>query len=276
MSGHIGANELCNRLCAPTTELSQTPMISVIMTSYNTERWVEAAVSSVLQQTWRNLELLAIDDQSTDGTLEKLQQLQSTDPRVRVLLMKRNGGTYAARNVAMELAMGEVITFMDSDDQSQCSRLELQLAALRSPGTVASTCNYERRDEDGRLVMNRGLAARQALISLMFKRKVIEEIGWFDSVRVGADDEYFERLRTAYGRAAHRNVDQTLYSALWRAGSLANNSVDGTHIASGVGDFLSPARQRYKDAFSTWHHALQARGEVPYVPPRNQARPFRY
>lgn len=262
-------------LLAPTVELSREPLISVIMTTYNTERWVEMAASSILQQTWKSLELLVIDDQSTDETLITLRTLQRHDPRLRILLMNRNGGTYAARNAAMAFAKGEVITFMDSDDQSHPDRLALQLEALRVPGRVASTCNYERRDETGQLVMNRGLAARQALISLMFKRVVVDEIGWFDPVRFGADDEYFERLRYVYGRDAHCNIDATLYTALWRNESLANNAVTGTNISDPTSELLSPPRQRYKEAFTAWHASFNGTGQRPYMPQKPMAASFK-
>ncbi|WP_293712329.1 glycosyltransferase family 2 protein [Stenotrophomonas sp. UBA7606] len=263
-------------LKAPDVALGPRPLVSVVMTSFNTSTFVEAAATSILRQTWDNLELLAIDDQSTDDTLRVLLNLQRKDPRVRVLLMNQNSGTYAARNAAMEHAKGEVITFIDSDDQAHEDRLYQQLEALRSPAIVASTCNYERRNEHGQLVMNRGLPARQALISLMFKRTALDEIGWFDNVRFGADDEFFERLRSVYGRAAHTNVDATLYTALWRQGSLANNATDGTFISQDGPEFLSPVRQRYKSAFTQWHQANKSKNIIPYIPHRPQGRAFNY
>lgn len=261
-------------LLAHTAVISYEPLISVIMTAHNTERWVEAATTSILQQTWNNLELLVVDDQSSDRTLEKLIALQRTDHRIRVLMMNRNGGTYAARNAAMDYVKGEVITFMDSDDYSHPDRLKLQLEALRAPQIVVSTCNYERRDDAGQLVMNRGLAARQALVSLMFKRVVSDEIGWFDSVRFGADDEYFERLRYVYGRSSHVNVDTTLYTALWRPDSLANNPTTGTNISEPTSEPLSPPRQRYKESFTAWHASFAGTGKTPYVPRKSSFRQF--
>ncbi|WP_312913855.1 glycosyltransferase family A protein [Stenotrophomonas sp.] len=271
--GHDDTRTAANFL-AQTTVISRNPLISVIMTAYNTEHWVEAAATSILQQTWSNLELLVVDDQSSDRTLEKVISLQRKDHRVRALMMNRNGGTYSARNAALDYAQGEVITFMDSDDYSHPDRLKLQLEALQAPQIVASTCNYERRDEAGQLVKNRGLAARQALISLMFKRVVVNEIGWFDSVRFGADDEYFERLRHVYGRSSHLNVDATLYTALWRPGSLANNQTTGTNITEPTSELLSPPRRRYKESFTAWHASFAGTGKTPYMPRKSNSRQF--
>ncbi|WP_313644877.1 glycosyltransferase family A protein [Stenotrophomonas sp.] len=261
-------------LSAPDSPISGTPLISVVMTCYNSMRWLDAAIQSLLTQTWDNFELILVDDGSTDGTRSHITTLARDEPRIRAAWMQHNKGTYAAKNAGIRLARGEVITFADSDDVSSPERLEAQLEMLRAPGLVATTCNYERRTIDDKIVLNRGLAARQALISMMIKRHVINEIGWFDgSVRVAADDEFFERLRAVYGRSAHANVQRSLYIALYREGSLSNDNSKDARIDM-RGEELPPARALYKRESASWHAAERSAGLYPYMPYIQNSHPF--
>ena len=253
-------------LQALTTPLPTTPLVSVVMTVYNARPWLDAAIQSILGQSWASLELLVVDDCSNDGSREHIRSLARYDSRVRPVWMLSNSGTYLAKNAALRLVRGDVVTFMDSDDTCTPDRLERQLAALREEGIVATTCNYERRTPDGQLVLNRGLPARQALISLMVRRGVLDDVGGFDAVRHGADDEYFERIRTVYGRPAHRNVDASLYQALVREGSLSNTTGSEYLIDLAQGAELPPSRQHYRNTFLAWHARCLLHGLHPYLP----------
>ena len=96
-----------------------TPMnserISVIIPVYNTEKYVEKAVRSVMEQTYPNLEIICVNDGSTDGSAEILHRLQKEDSRI-IIVEKENGGLGDARNVGLSRASSEWITFLDSDD----------------------------------------------------------------------------------------------------------------------------------------------------------------
>lgn len=96
--------------------MDKTPAISVIMPVYNAGHWLAPAVESVLGQTFGNLELIMVDDVSTDGSLEAARGFAERDSRVRVMTMERNGGPGIARNRGIEAARGEYVGFMDSDD----------------------------------------------------------------------------------------------------------------------------------------------------------------
>ncbi|GGA66839.1 hypothetical protein GCM10011521_01200 [Arenimonas soli] len=263
-------------LAAPACTLPEEPLVSVVMTSFNSAPWLPAAAQSVLAQSWSRLELVLVDDASTDDSLDIALRLADADSRVRVFAMDRNSGTYAAKNAGMAGAHGEVITFMDSDDAIDPERIARQLALLRRPGLVATTCNYVRRTAAGELVLNRGLAERQALISLMIKRQVVDEVGWFDAVRTSADDEYFERIRHSYGRQAHANVAEPLYVALHRESSLSTSNATGTRMqAENAEDFLSAPRRAYVEAYRAWYATLAAEGLRPCMPRHvGPLRPF--
>ena len=107
------------------------PVVSVLMTAYNRADYIEAAIESVLGQTFTDFELLVVDDCSTDATRELVSQYL-TDPRVRLELNARNLGDYPNRNHASTLARGEFLKYHDSDDLMYPHCLEVMVAALRA------------------------------------------------------------------------------------------------------------------------------------------------
>lgn len=99
------------------------PEVSVIIPVYNTEPYVEAAVRSIMEQTLRELEIIIVDDGSTDGSYRILEYLASEDSRI-TLLSQANAGQAAARNAALDRARGRYVYFMDSDDLLEADALE--------------------------------------------------------------------------------------------------------------------------------------------------------
>jgi hypothetical protein len=108
---------------------SPAPSVSVLVPAYNARPYLREAVESLLAQTWRDLEVLVIDDASTDGTLQVLDDLH--DPRLTLLCMTQNGGPSRARNAGLAHARGEFIALLDSDDVSLPQRIEKQAQLLR-------------------------------------------------------------------------------------------------------------------------------------------------
>lgn len=110
--------------------------VSVIMAAFNAQPFIEAAVRSVLGQTYPIRELIVVNDGSTDGTLERLKAIAATDPRVRVI-SQLNQGFSAARNAALREARGDWIAVADADDIQFPNRLSLQMAAVdRNPSVT--------------------------------------------------------------------------------------------------------------------------------------------
>jgi glycosyltransferase involved in cell wall biosynthesis len=107
------------------------PRVSVILPVRNRAHTVEAAARSVLDQTWRDLELIIVDGASTDGTREVLGRLAAEDARVRVLLNDEAEGVSAARNQGAAEARAPTLAFIDSDDTWRPQKLQRQLEALR-------------------------------------------------------------------------------------------------------------------------------------------------
>jgi len=106
-------------------------LISVVIPTFNRERHLSQCLESVCNQTYRQLEILVVDDGSTDGTRALVADWQARDPRVRYLFQK-NAGVAAARNTALRAAQGTCIAFLDSDDAWLPWKLELQMHALQT------------------------------------------------------------------------------------------------------------------------------------------------
>src|SRR4051812_27448620 len=107
------------------------PLVSVVMTVYNGERFVVEAVRSILAQTLRDFECIVVDDGSTDATAELLAIEQTGDPRLVVHRLPSNMGFRTALNTGCRLARGALVARMDADDVSVPNRLERQVSFLQ-------------------------------------------------------------------------------------------------------------------------------------------------
>src|ERR1700712_5711992 len=96
---------------------SPAPLLSVVMTVYNSERYLAEAIESILNQTFRDFEFIIIDDGSSDGSLALLKTFAELDPRIR-LISRPNTGIVKAVNDGVALARGRYLARMDSDDRS--------------------------------------------------------------------------------------------------------------------------------------------------------------
>lgn len=127
--------------------MNNNKLASIIMPSYNCGQYIEASIRSVLEQTYREWELLVVDDCNTDGSLEKVVALQREDSRIRVLRQEHRCGAATARNWALREARGRWIAFLDSDDQWEPTKLERQIAFMEPHGYAFSYTNYQEMDE---------------------------------------------------------------------------------------------------------------------------------
>ena len=108
----VGAEQVCTAAAGPS---DNRPKISVIIPVYNTGGILGQTINSVLNQTFRDFELILVDDGSTDGSGEVCDSFAQQDPRV-VVIHKKNGGVSSARNLGLENANGDYIGFIDGDD----------------------------------------------------------------------------------------------------------------------------------------------------------------
>lgn len=123
-------------------------LVSIIVPVYNTADYLRECVDSILNQTYMNIELLLVDDGSTDGSAELCDELAMSDSRIKVI-HKANGGSADARNYGLDAARGDYVLFVDSDDYYIDSSLIECLVALASGGAYDVVCfNYTRGENN--------------------------------------------------------------------------------------------------------------------------------
>lgn len=130
-----------------------TPLITVIVPVYNIEKYLERCVNSIRNQTYENLEILLVDDGSTDRSGEMCDTFAAKDPRIRVI-HKENGGSSSARNLGIAQAKGEYLGFVDSDDYVSENMYELLVSALREYGAEIAQGGRDEIDEEGNRLPN--------------------------------------------------------------------------------------------------------------------------
>ena len=246
------------------------PLVTVMMSCYNAVETLEYAVQSVLAQTYGNFELYVVNDDSTDGSAELVERLKDQDPRIKTLHNTRNVGTYVSRNQVFQQCSGHYFTTLDADDYALPDRLEKQVAALDdNPAWVGTLGNWVRITPEGNFVFKNWTASylHEAVATLMVRRdRVLETIGYWDSVRYAADTEFLHRLMKQFGQKAVHKMERPLCFALYHANSLTMNAQTGISEESG----LSESRRAYRDAWKRWHQMNKyARLEFPA-----QHRPF--
>lgn len=124
-------------------------LVSIIMPAYNCADYIVESIRSVQNQTYRNWELIVADDKSTDGTVDIVRIMAEGDNRIRLLETDRNLGPAAARNRAMDVANGNYIAFLDSDDVWYPDKLQKQLNFMEVNGYSFTYTAYEKINELG-------------------------------------------------------------------------------------------------------------------------------
>lgn len=190
--------------------MADSPLVSVVMPAYNARRYVAEAIDSVLAQNFADFEFLIIDDGSTDGTGDLLQDYSERDRRIRVI-NQPNSGVGAALNRGIEQSRGRYIARMDSDDACMPDRFEKQVDYLnRNPDCVLVGARVLMIDQDGcplfemesvqttheqidRLLME----ARWSIVhpSVMMRTDVVRKLGGYNNDLVPVEDhDLFLRL----------------------------------------------------------------------------------
>ena len=232
-------------------------LVSVIMPCFNAEETLELAVRSVLNQTWRNLELLIVNDCSTDATAEIADRLAKQDDRIRVFHNPCNVGPYVSKNRAVQNALGTYVTGHDADDIAVPTRIADQMEPILSDPKCKASIGYMIRvDREARFAYPSDVSSysydgisKKAMISLLVERELLTTtVGYWDSVRFGGDSEFLRRVSCVLGPGL-RDVKKILMVCLFADGSLTNNQQHGVTLLEGV----SPVREQYRREWSKWH-----------------------
>lgn len=235
-----------------TKPIRHEELVSILMPSHNNEQWLARALSSALSQQGVNVEVILIDDGSTDGSVKVAHQISSVAPNLKVISLLRNFGCYYARNIGVMNSSGEFITILDSDDIMEPDRISRQLDALKAaPSAIACRCRQRRWSQDYTIPLS---DLKYGENSLIWRREVIDQIGFYDTVRYGADSEFRLRLQRAYGVEKVIKIPDELYYTRTVSGSLTINEQSGVFKYS-TGQLVtmsSPPRQAYEKHFTDW------------------------
>ena len=205
-----------------------TPLVSVVMPVYNSEKYVAESIESILGQTCSDIELIIVDDGSQDRSAEVIREYEGRDDRVRLLRQDCNMGVATARNRGIEDANGEFLALMDSDDISLPTRLEKQLRFLQENpeiGAVGVRSKMVNHDLTVQVGTNVGRPLHAPIVlslftgvvalitgGLMIRSQPLRAVGGFtDGLRDGEEEgDLFARL-LVQTRIRFANLSETLY-----------------------------------------------------------------
>lgn len=230
---------------------NQLHKVTVIVTTYNASETIESCIYSLLQQTWRNLEIIVVDDASTDDTLLCLQNLSHRYTELMVITLPQNVGTFAAKSIGAKYATGEYLTCQDSDDWAHPQKIAQQVQPLiDNASIIATTSQWLRLDSDGQYYVRQIYPfIRQNPASPMFRLQTVKRMtGLWHIVRTGADSEFFERLKVVFGSDKIIHIKKPLTIASHRPNSLMTSEKFGIYNQS-----AALARLDYWEAWRLWH-----------------------
>ncbi len=130
------------------TKTEKGPLVSIVMPAHNAAGFIDDTIHSVLGQSYKNWELIIVDDHSTDKTLEVVGQFKCE--KIKVISLSRNSGAAKARNRGVSIARGRYICFLDADDLWQPSKLTRQVAFMKEKDCAFSFASYVFADAKGR------------------------------------------------------------------------------------------------------------------------------
>ena len=238
-------------------EAGQTPLVSIIIPAFNAEPYIAETIASALAQTYPNIELIIINDGSTDGTPKIIEDFAARHPRIRAV-SQLNAGLSATRNRGIALANGEFVTFLDADDLIRPQKIELQVRRFLKSGPEVGIvyCWTQRIDEDGRIIPHantcciiEGACLDEVVTNnivgpgsvAMLRRRVALEVGGFDeTMRQGCEDnKFYARIAENY----HFAVEREYLVGYRRVGSSVTRNIK--RVASAAEQLIAEYKRRY-------------------------------
>lgn len=235
------------------SDVDPESLVSVIIPVYNNAEDLLTALRSILNQTYKNWELIVVDDASTDDSLSKAQEFKEAHPEVSVKLLQNstNWGTYVSINRAIQIAEGDYITVLGSDDTLHTQTLKDSVTILNGNSSLQAV-HYK---------VTRGNKYGEA--GLFYRKSIIDKIGYYDSVRLSADSEFQARLYYVFGNKRVHKLNKMYYLAKTRKNSLTTSAVTGGKSAKNI-------RQTYYRRACAWHK----KEKNVYMPFPLEERPF--
>lgn len=231
---------------------SSTPKVTVIVPAYNAESEIETSINSLRNQSWRNIEILVVDDCSSDATSRIVEEFAKLDGRIRLIKATDNAGAYVSRNFALQKATGDFITINDADDWSHPQKIETQVVHLIKHPNIMGNFSQQARTTNDFIFYRRGkpgIYVFPNMSSFMFrKEEVFNKIGYWDSVRFGGDSEYVKRIKQIFGEKSVVALPTGPLSFQRQS----ETSLTG-HSAFGFPGFFMGARKEYAEGHEFYH-----------------------
>ena len=232
------------------------PLVSVVIPIYNVENFLKDTLESVCNQTYKNLEIICVDDGSTDNSLSVANFYSAKDKRIKVI-SQENAGVSAARNHGIKEAKGEYICFLDSDDFMHPQNVELQVRAMEQSGADLVFCYFKNVAKTAELGDFNTLKPQQAKVSntplgdFIFKRskidssscnklykcKLVKENPFKLGISRGEDEIFVLNLLTKIKKIAAN--PEVLVFFRNRGGSLTKQSISETYLFDHYLSFVS-------------------------------------
>ena len=234
------------------SDIDSSSKVTIIVPTFNAKETIGTTLSSLIAQTYSNIEIIVADDCSTDNTREFVKEFEKKDNRVKLIESKINQGPYVARNRALKIATGDFVTCNDSDDWSHPEKIAYQVKNLQeNPTVIANISQWARVTPELRFYRrnNPGFYMQINLSSLMFRRNVVlDTIGYWDSVRYGADTEMHKRLLITFGADSVVELPLVPLSfARYSETSLTGNTIFG------YPGFPMGSRKEYRDSYQYFY-----------------------
>lgn len=252
---------LFDKIKCTTNDYINGDLVTVVISSFNPKREeLITSIKSIVNQTWRNIEILVVDDASQLNMEDVYEEIEKIDNRLRIIYVDKNAGTYNARNVALEHATGKFVTFQDADDWSHPRRIQSQVEFLLRNKEKVACISYGLKCYENLIFSMPGRPNLQPnSSSLMFYRdEVVGNIGFFDLVRKGGDTEYILRIKAFFGDMAFGELAK-IPLALIR---LTQGSLSRDEFKLG---WRHRARSIYRESYQYWHSQAKAFKNTLYV-----------
>ena len=184
-------------------------LITIITPLYNSENYIEDCITSVINQTYQNWEMLIVDDSSTDRSRSILQKKSLSDKRIKHILLDTNVGAAQARNLAIDKSTGSYIAFLDSDDTWMPEKLDIQLQYMKDNNYDFTFTSYNVISENGLSVISKIIVPRKITYNEYLKNTII------GCLTVMINKSKYDLIRMPLLRSSH---DMALWLDLLRHG----------------------------------------------------------
>ena len=254
-------------------------LVSVIIPAYNIEDYIGRCLDSIISQTYKNLEIIVVDDGSRDRTGEILDDYVKKDPRMKVV-HKKNGGVSSARNTGIDIAEGDYIGFVDGDDRIDPKLFETLVKLINEENADIAHCGYQmvfpdrvdyyyntgkrviQTKEQGLKDLLAGEMIEPALYNKLYKRELFENVRLNESLKINEDLDVNYRLFKKSQKSIY--YDLPLYSYMIRKNSATGSNTvirkneDSLKVLEQIKNDCKSEKEIYSIAYRRYVYLLMA------------------